>query len=88
MYTVRSVLRLVSAKKWEIYQMDVNNAFFHCDLAEEVYMKLPPGFCHSHPGKVCRLCKSLYGLKQAPLCWFKKLSNALLCFGFEQSYDD
>lgn len=30
----------------------------------------------------------MYGLKQAPRCWFKKLSDALLKFGFIQSYDD
>lgn len=88
MNTVRTVLRTVAANNWEVYQMDVNNAFLHGDLEEEVYMKLPPGFRHSHPDKVCRLRKSLYGLKQAPKCWFKKLSDALLRFGFAQSYDD
>ena len=51
-------------------------------------MKLPPGFRHTHPGKVCCLKKSLYGLKQAPRCWFKKLSDALFKFGFTQAYDD
>lgn len=88
MTTVRTILRLVAANQWEVFQMDVHNAFLHGDLDEEVYMKLPPGFRHSHPDKVCRLRKSLYGLKQAPRCWFKKLSDALLHFGFVQSYDD
>jgi len=62
MTTVRALLRLVAANQWEVYQMDVHNAFLHGDLEEEVYMKLPPGFRHSHPDKVCRLKKSLYGL--------------------------
>lgn len=88
MTTVCTLLRLVAARNWKVYQMDVQNAFLHGDLDEEVYMKLPPGFRHFHPEKVCRLRKSLYGLKQAPRCWFKKLSDLLLRFGFVQSYDD
>ena len=88
MTTIRSLLRLVASKNWEAFQMDVNNAFLHGNLDEEIYMLLPPGFRHTHPGKVCRLLKSLYGLKQAPRCWFKKLSDSLLRFGFVYSYDD
>ena len=82
MGTVRMLLRIAAARKWEVHQMDVHNAFLHGDLEEEVYMRLPPGFTHSDPRKVCRLRKSIYGLRQAPRCWFSKLSKALLQFVF------
>ena len=88
MGTIRALLGLVDAKGWEVHQMDVQNAFLHGDLQEEVYMKLPPGFTHSDPTKVCRLRKLLYGIRQAPRCWFEKLTNALTEYGFGQSYSD
>lgn len=88
MGTIRALLGLVAAKGWEVHQMDVHNAFLHGDLQEEVYMKLPPGFTHPDPIKVCRLRKSLYGLRQAPRCWFEKLTMALTEYGFEPSYSD
>lgn len=88
MVTVRTFLAVAATLDWDVHQMDVHNAFLHGDLHEEVFMKLPPGFRVTEPGKVCRLRKSLYGLKQAPRCWFAKLSAALKAYGFQQSYSD
>lgn len=88
MTTVRSLLCVVAAKGWVVHQMDVHNAFLHGDLKEEVYMKLPQGFQHSDPNKVCLLHKAVYGLRQAPRCWFSKLTNALNKYGFKHSYAD
>ncbi|XP_019089238.1 PREDICTED: uncharacterized protein LOC109128025 [Camelina sativa] len=68
--------------------MDVHNAFFHGDLEDEVYMKLPQGYSSPTETRVCRLRKSLYGLKQASRCWFAKLADALLKYGFTQAPAD
>ena len=59
----RSALLVVAAtSKWDIFQMDVKNAFLNRDLSEEVYMQPSPGLS-VESNKVCHLRRALYGLK-------------------------
>jgi len=69
--TIRLVLSLAVSRNWSLRQLDVQNAFLHGYLDEEVYMKQPPGYDDkSKPNYIFRLDKALYGLKQAPSLGF------------------
>jgi histone deacetylase 1/2 len=74
---------------WHLRQLDIQNAFLHGVLEEEVYMRQPPGFEDaSRPTHLCRLDKALYGLKQAPRAWHARLSSVLGSLGFTSSKAD
>jgi len=61
--TIQALMTVAVKKGWALHQLDVNNAFLHGDLYEEIYMKLPLEVTSSVLNAVCRLRKSLYGLK-------------------------
>ena len=71
---VHTILSLVMSKGWVLRQFDVQNAFLHGHLYEDVYMSQPTGFSHRQfPNHVFKLKKALYGLKQSPRAWFSRL---------------
>ena len=57
--TVRLLLAIAALNQWHLRQLDVNNAFFHGELDEEVYMQIPPGLSVDNPQLVCHLQRSL-----------------------------
>jgi hypothetical protein len=87
--TIRTVLSHAYSAGWSMKQIDIQNAFLHGLLSEDVHMVQPPGFInpnfHHH---VCKLHKAMYGLKQAPRAWFSRLSNKLIQLGFVGSKAD
>lgn len=92
--SIRVLLAIVAAEDLELAQFDVQTAFLHGQLDEEIYMEIPEGLAveetSERTGKnvVCRLRKSLYGLKQAPRCWNIKFSAFLKEFRFKESEAD
>ncbi|KAL0397599.1 UNVERIFIED_CONTAM: Retrovirus-related Pol polyprotein from transposon RE2 [Sesamum calycinum] len=72
---------------WPVHQLDINNAFLHGFLDEEVYITPPDGYS-APPGQVCKLQRSLYGLKQASQQWNREFTLKFAEFGFKQSAHD
>jgi histone deacetylase 1/2 len=87
--TIRLILSIAVSRGWSLRQLDVQNAFLHGLLDEEVYMLQPPVYIDKrHPTYVCKLDKALYGLKQAPRAWHARLCQKLEALGFVASKSD
>ena len=85
--SIRALLAITVASKWDLFLMDVKNAFLNGDLSEEVHMQPPPGLS-VESNKVCHLRRALYGLKQAPQAWFAKFSSTISRLGYMVSHYD
>ena len=87
-FTIRLILTLAITNKWDLFQLDVNNAFLNSSLQKTIYMQQPPGFDSADKSLVCRLNKAIYGLKQALRQWFQCLKQIMLQLDFVDSKCD
>ena len=62
--TIRTILTIALAHKWDNRQLDVKNAFLKGHLVEPVFMEQPLGFKdQGRPDYVCRLTRAIYALR-------------------------
>ena len=79
MCLIRVILGLATSMNLELEQLDVETAFLHGDLDEEIFMEQPEGFkVKGKENMIIKLKKSLYRLKQAPWQWHKKFDSFMM----------
>lgn len=84
--TIRIILTIAMAKKWDIREINVNNGFLNGRLDGNVSMLKLEGFVdQKRPNCVCKLNEALYDLIQAPRAWYDGLNNALTYSEFKNS---
>ena len=71
-----------------IHQMDVDTAFLHADITEEIYINPPDGMDLPENMDCFRLKKALYGLKQSPREWYNNMNAFLLSIHFKRLYGE
>ncbi|KAI0528923.1 hypothetical protein KFK09_001467 [Dendrobium nobile] len=87
--TIRFFLTVALHYNWQVFQLDVVNAFLHGNIDKTIYMSQPPGFADPQlPNHVCLLRKAIYGLKQSPRLWFATLTSYLSSQNFQVSSAD
>ncbi len=84
-YRVMLVCEIVYGLSAKI--VDIETAFLHGDLEEEIYMECPEGLEHDDDECVL-LQKTIYGLVQAARQFYKKILTVLKEIGFVQSLAD
>ncbi|KAL2251532.1 UNVERIFIED_CONTAM: Retrovirus-related Pol polyprotein from transposon RE1 [Sesamum indicum] len=61
--SVRTLIALAALAGWELHQLDVNNAFLHKNLDEELYMEPPKGTSSTLIGEVKHYLDTLFTIK-------------------------
>ncbi|GAA5947144.1 hypothetical protein JCM1841_001704 [Sporobolomyces salmonicolor] len=87
--SIRVLLALAAQQRMRIQQADVDKAYLHADLDEDLYMRVPDGVDGPEwDGKVLKLDRALYGLKQAGRAWNAKFHATLERLGYQRTISD
>ncbi|GAA5949431.1 hypothetical protein JCM21900_004061 [Sporobolomyces salmonicolor] len=87
--SIRVLLALAAQQRMHIQQADVDKAYLHADLNEELYMRVPDGVDGPNwNGKVLKLDRALCGLKQAGRAWNAKIHATLECLRYGRTISD
>lgn len=87
--SIRLLLAYAVKNDLDIDQTDIDSAYLHGDITEEIYIQQPEGFVDpDNKEKVGRLKKAIYGTKQAGRVWHEKIKKFLLQLEFVQSMYD
>ena len=85
--SIRALTAIAASRGYHIIQADIDKAYLHGELKEEIYIRPPKG-ANGLEGKVLKLHKSIYGLKQAGRTWNDKIDASLRRLGFTRSKSD
>lgn len=79
-------IMLIMKMIWKLKSilLDIETAFLHGDLDEEIYMECPDGL-ECEADEILMLLKALYGLIQAARAFYKRLANVFVELGFVMS---
>ncbi|SCV68075.1 BQ2448_196 [Microbotryum intermedium] len=75
-----TIISITTAWGYHIHQADIDKAYLHGKLEEDIYMRVPDGI--NLPGKVLKLNQSIYRLKQAGRVWNERIDVSLNMLGY------
>ena len=87
MTTFRILINVSAILGWDIFTIDVSQAYTQGELLDDIYVQAP----RSHPlpkGVVYKLRRPLYGTKQAGRCWYLNVTKTLRSLGLNQLCKD
>ena len=79
---LRIFLFFTAARKYQMVQLDLTNAYLHALIKDKVYIIIPEGF--PGQGEVARLDKAAYGTKQGARRFYDHSATTLKEIGMTQ----